>query len=167
MGGWERIGVSDRSASWRYHTEYGDIDIYQDEDNAWLMKCPGLVNYPRINVGASCFDEGLSSEGTGLPSPQALIRAVPALLNVNVIDLVIVDITYNCNILSIGFQVLKGSQQKGGGIPPTSELMGFLPRRLSAGTFGAAKDAAIKHVKLEAVAKAVELLGLMSELDDY
>ena len=39
-----------------------------------------LVNYPRINAEASCFNEGLLSDTEELPSPQASIRAIPALL---------------------------------------------------------------------------------------
>ena len=38
------------------------------------------VNYPRINAEASCFNEGLLSDTEELPSPQASIRAIPALL---------------------------------------------------------------------------------------
>jgi hypothetical protein len=39
-----------------------------------------VVNYPRINAEASCFNEGLIGETNELPSPQASIRAIPALL---------------------------------------------------------------------------------------
>ena len=38
------------------------------------------VNYPRPKSRASCFNEGLIGETNELPSPQASIRAIPALL---------------------------------------------------------------------------------------
>jgi hypothetical protein len=37
------------------------------------------VNYPRLKSRASCFNEGLIGETNELPSPQASIRAIPAL----------------------------------------------------------------------------------------
>jgi hypothetical protein len=45
------------------------------------------VNYPRINAGASCFNEGLLSETEELPSLQASIRANPALLRYVLVSL--------------------------------------------------------------------------------
>jgi hypothetical protein len=44
-----------------------------------ILVTTDFVNYPRINAEASCFVEGLLSETEELPSPQASIRAIPAL----------------------------------------------------------------------------------------
>jgi hypothetical protein len=43
-----------------------------------LFLC-NLVNYPRVNSWASCFNKRLIGETNELPSPQASIRAIPAL----------------------------------------------------------------------------------------
>ena len=45
------------------------------------------MNYPRINSWASCFNERLLSETEELPSPQASIRAIPALLRYVLVSL--------------------------------------------------------------------------------
>jgi len=75
-GGWlGKMGFSDFAGSTVVHTVGG---------------ITALVNYPRINAEASCFsrsavqrknrNEGLFSDTEELPSPQASIRAIPALL---------------------------------------------------------------------------------------
>jgi hypothetical protein len=66
----ERSCKRNSRATWRKHKfkRSGILIRYMSEMQ---------VNYPRINAGASCFTEGSCCTA----SPQASIRAVPALLH--------------------------------------------------------------------------------------
>ena len=51
-----------------------NVQVFKNEKQDEYCPCGcgmKLVNYPRINAEASCFNEGLLSETEGLPSLQA------------------------------------------------------------------------------------------------